>query len=408
MKNLIRTSAAIVCMLCMLSCASGTNNAETGTPSTDLIADAPVVGTRTAVGEDSLVVISLDHQPETITIRASDLVDDLRIVKLESTDDAIVGPGKVWTNGRRIIIYANNAVKQFDTDGKYLGEVGRRGNCPGGFTFPYYISIDEEAGRIYMMTYGARNIICYGLDGKYIGDIPLAHVAQKGFMKVNNSERTATVAALVFSGVDGDDVVWTQDFDGNILSSVKNKSVEVIPDFSNEIYGGTSTLSDEFDYSLFNAVSKADTLYHYADGRLLPEMTVDFGTSDIPAHDFRAFPGFYIVTTYGSPENVAENSYIFPAKVPFVVDKRSLRGAPVKLMLDNIGTVTVGSGWQFQESPDYFVLNYGPDRLLSSIEKAPAEHPLATEEGLRRMNELKESITDEDNNYIVIGRWKRP
>ena len=45
--------------------------------------------------------------------------------------------------------------------------------------------------------------------------------------------------------------------------------------------------------------------------------------------------------------------------------------------------------------------------LLDCLDAAPESHPLANEEGMKRMRDLKETIDLDDNNYIIIGKWKR-
>lgn len=75
-------------------------------------------------------------------------------------------------------------------------------------------------------------------------------------------------------------------------------------------------------------------------------------------------------------------------------------------MFDNLGTLTMDSGWADGSRPDYLVWIIDPGDLLDCLEAAPESHPLATDEGMARMKELKESIAPDDNNYLLIGRWK--
>ncbi|MCM1451917.1 MAG: 6-bladed beta-propeller [Clostridium sp.] len=409
MKTILKLALATSVALAMASCGSKSeksrNNGVTN-PSMLALEEAPVAGELVAVGDDSVIVISLKAEPKPVTIKASDALDDLRLIKLEPSDEALVGVGKVWTNGRRLFIYDNKVVKQFDMDGKFLGAVGARGNGPGEYTIaPYDIYVDEEAGRICMLQYMSDKIMCYGIDGKFVEDIPLAHKANKGHLKVDFGKGIATISALVFQEQDNDDVIWTQDLQGNVLSSVARTDLKVPADFSNEIYGGMTAGNGAFTYSLMNIMAPADTLYSYSDGKLSPKFTVDFG-GEVPNHEYLSFPDFYVVTSYGLPNPVSENTYILPTNSHFVVDKKSLRGAPADIMFDNLGTLTLGSGWAHLESPEYFAIAYDPGTLLDMLEASPTEHPLANEEGLKKMRELKETIDPDDNSYVLFGKWK--
>lgn len=92
--------------------------------------------------------------------------------------------------------------------------------------------------------------------------------------------------------------------------------------------------------------------------------------------------------------------------MPFVIDRTSLKGAPAELMIDQIGTLTLKNDWDDMCSPGYFSMSYDPGDLLDMLNAAPDSHPLANEEGLKRMEELRNSIDPEGNHYVIIGHWK--
>lgn len=57
-------------------------------------------------------------------------------------------------------------------------------------------------------------------------------------------------------------------------------------------------------------------------------------------------------------------------------------------------------------SPGYFTETVDPGDLLDMLHAAPDSHPLANEEGLKKMEELRNSIDPEGNHYVMIGHWK--
>lgn len=411
MKQIHITSLLAVVAAVLTGCGSGSSSkgefSGSANPISKTFAEAPVVAQAVAHGSDTLIVGKLTSAPEQVTLIASDVLDDIELVKLENSDEAVVGRGNVWVTDKRILIYSDDEVKQFDRSGKYLGKVGAKGQGPGEYSIaPYYMDADEKAGRIYMMQYNAKNIFVYDTDGKYIESIPLAQEVNKGFFTVDNEKGTVTIAALLFHSDENPTPVWTQDMKGNVISSVFKPDITVVPDFSSEIYRGLNAGNEDFTYSLFRIDAKADTLYNYSDGRLTPAFTFDFG-DEVPMHYFRAFPQFYVVVTFGTPEQVSESTYVLPSNAPFVIDRATLHGAPAVLMFDNFGTLTMDRGWTGCSNPEYLAWNLDPGDLLACLEAAPESHPLATEEGMARMKELKESIDPDDNNYVIIGRWKR-
>lgn len=398
-------------LLAIASCGSHEKNKGSlpfsSNPSSKSFAEAPVVAERVAVGSDTIVVGKLTSTPETVTLLATELLDDLEIVKLENSDNATVGGGPVWVSDRRLIIYDGKGIKQFDRKGKYLGNIGSKGQGPGEYSIaPYYIVADEDAGRIYLLEYGATNLLIYDTNGEYVGKIPLAEKVNKGFFEIDNEKGLLTVASLRFDGVSELGPIWVQDFQGNLISSVNRPDLGVVPDFSNEVTKGVVSGGDGFVYSLFRISPKADSLYVYDGDRLRPDFTFDFG-DEVPIHGLLALPQFYVVMTFGAPVQVSEGGYNLPHNVPFVIDRTTLRGAPAVLMFDNLGTLTMSRGWYDVPNPEYLTWCVDPGDLLDCLKASPTSHPLANDEGMKRMRELQESIDLDDNNYVIIGKWKK-
>ena len=385
---------------------SGNNSHLSSNPSARVFAEAPVAASRVIIDGDTVVVGKLTSKPETVTLLASEMFDDLKFVRLENSDEALVGGGDTWVTDKRIIIYDGKSIKQFDHTGKYLGEVARKGQEPGEYAIaPYHITADEEAGRIFMAQYSADRIMTYDLEGRYTGDIPLAYKTRKSIFTVDAARRLITIAALQFT-VDGEvPVVWEQDFEGNVTDSVVRTYLAVNPDFSNEVNAGITPAGDGITYSLYRIEPEPDTLYTYIDSRFRPDFTFDFG-DDTPVHGLMSLPQFYVVTSYGSPVPTSEHSAYLPQLTPFVIDRTTLRGAPAVLMFDDFGTLTINQGWSDSHTPGYFSLCLDPGDLLDCLTAAPDTHPLATDEGMNRMHQLRESIDPDDNCYVLIGRWK--
>lgn len=365
----------------------------------------PVIASRVAVGNDSMIVTDLTSLPDPVTVRATDLLDGLEIVKLDPADEALTNTGYVWVTDKRIIIYSwDTGTKQYDrATGKYLGNIGARGQGPGEYTSVFDIIPDEDAGRIYILPYSADKILAYGLDGKYAGSIPLNHEIPKGTVKFDHANGLITVMALNFEGVTEPTPVWVQDTLGNIISEVRKPELSVIPDFSNELVTGVS--GDNLPtYYPFRWMAEADTLYAFTGDRLRPDFTVRFN-GDIPMHQYKSFPRF--ITVDRQDDIIArQNGMQATWQPPVVIDRTTLRGAPIKIMLDPWGTIILPNEWTFQKNTGYLTQAIDPGDLADMIDNADKEHPLATADGLKAMTQLRESIDPDDNCYVIIGRWK--
>lgn len=353
-------------------------------------------------GELTVVDLSKVGSPKAMLL--SDLAEDLRIVKLDDAEEALVKSGMMWMSDKRFILYDGSDVKQFDSNGKYLGKIGSKGNGPGEYYIaPYDIAIDETRGRIYLMAYNADKLLSYDLDGKFAGDVPLAHQAKKGFIEIE-PDGTLTIGALIFAGNGDDYVVWRQDAEGNMIDGIKAGHLAVQPDFSNEIYKGDA--ENGFTYSLFRMDAKADTLYNYADGKLSPAFTADFHDNG-RMHHYASYPGFYLINLIGDPVQVGEGSFILPSTTPVLIDKKTGKGGAVELVLDFIGPIKANKEWIFAKNSDYFMMNVDPGDFADTLEKMIKEEHSLNESDLASMKELLDGISPDDNNYLIVGKWKK-
>lgn len=403
MKNFI-----LPLTLCGLILASCSGNKAHHSPEA-LFANLPVIAERQISGTDTLIVARLTTMPDPITLHASDFIDSLRLIRLQNTDDAIVGSSIAWNAGNRLFVfdYQLNIVKQFTDDGTYIGNIGARGQGPGEYTIaPYYIDADLAAGRIYLLQYNTDKLISYDLDGNYVADIPLAFTSRKGVFKIDSAKGHITFATLGFTVDAENPVIWTQDFEGNLISRLDRSELKVVPDFSNEIYPSGPANSPDLTFSYWYIAPRADTLYTYLPeaNRLTPRFTCDFG-SETPIHSLRTFPGFYSIVTTGDAIQAGPSSFIFPSQQPIVIDRTTLRGAPASLLLDQFGLLTMTSDWTDVRTPGYFSLCIDPGDLIDWIDRDLAANPSASTADIARMTDLKASISPDDNAYILLGRW---
>ncbi|MDE7346319.1 MAG: 6-bladed beta-propeller [Muribaculaceae bacterium] len=411
MKQLITFTALAAAAMLLPSCGQkgGGQSSQEGRTISEILADSPVAAQRVLVGEDTMVVARLTEAPEPVTLLASEMFDEFELIKLEDTEGALTGGGTTWVSQNHILVYDGNNVKLYDRKGKFIANVGARGQGPGEYSIaPYFLTIDEMQGKIYMMTYSASQINTYNVaDGTFAGSIPLVYESPKGFCKIDPENGRITVASMQFKDVAPCSPVWVQDFDGNLISEVKRPDLGITPDFSNEINPGMSSDGKELYHSQCLITELiADTLYR-SDGKTIhPEFTYDFGEK-VPMHSLRSFPQFYVMKIFGDPVMVSENSYMVGSNMPFVIDRTSLKGAPAELMIDQLGTLTFKKDWDFMSTPGYFTMSCDPGDLLDMLKAAPDTHPSANEDGLKRMEELRNSIDHDGNHYVLIGHWKQ-
>ena len=103
------------------------------------------------------------------------LCDSISIIPLETSDEILMaGHGRCYLYNNLLFIHhsgynMNDRLSVFDLSGKYLRDIGRRGQGPGE-----YISIMTPIGvffnndKVYLIDNRAHAILCYTLNGAFV------------------------------------------------------------------------------------------------------------------------------------------------------------------------------------------------------------------------------------------------
>ena len=398
-----------VVMAIALAACSGNEKSRLVRNEMSRLDDLPVVAQSVEVGGEKMTVCELNLLKDTIDLPLNYWVDDFETVKLDGTDEALVGQGPVYVSDNYILVGRANNVpcKLFRRDGSFVGKVGNIGQGPGEYTMIYDMQIDEQAGHVYLLPWNAKSIFVYDMKGQYLKDIPLNKkyekmIVPKGKFKVDAARNRVAVMLLPFDYLPL--VAWVQDMEGNFISEVPMNHLKVKPDFSNEVVSSKAT-SDALDVFLCTFWElRKDTLYHLnlEDGKLHPKFTMNFGQRKIAIHDYHEFPGHY-VGALTNPVQVSDKTYETEGEVFFMVEKMSKKGSFFRIGNDFLDNEPI-KYMPFHCSNGYYTLNIEPAVLIERLEKGLKNNPDETRR--KKMEALMRTIDEDDNNYIFIGKLK--
>ena len=382
-------------------CKGGNQNtALSGQPVVGSLNEQPVVGSVRVVNGDSLWVCDFSALKDTIVLPLSDIAEDLQVVKLDGSDEALVPTSNVLISEHYILVYGRRQTpfKLFDKSGKFLANVGSFGQGPGEYQLVYDAQIDESAGRIYILPWNAKALLAYNMKGQYAESIPLPTLVPKGKFKVDSKKSTLSVFILPFSHLPY--VAWRQDLQGNLLDTIPGRHLAVKPDFSNEVF--SNKVGGTFDVSLFTFFElRPDTLYHMEEGRLHPRFTMDFGGKDIPIHSYQELPHQF-VGDVAVKKQVSENTYTTEVPSYFIMDKKTLKGSFYKFVNDYLGDMPA----YLSASGGYYTLNMEPGTLKEALEKHLEQKTDLSAKERERLRKLADSIQENDNNYVLYAKLR--
>jgi hypothetical protein len=355
---------------------------------------------------NNLTVCDKSLLNETITIPLSALTEELQILKLDDSDEALIKESATEISDNYILIKESQPIpyKLFERKtGKFLTNIGSFGQGPNEYTNIYDQQLDESNNRIYLLPWAAKKILVYDLKGKALNPIPLCNDAPKGKFKVDTKAGTVTISILPFTGAPA--VVWKQTVDGKLLNSIAPDHIALRPDYSNEVnvYKGDGV----FDFYIFSFAPRADTLYRYdsSANKLLPLFTLDFKGKGLNIHGYSEISGYYF-GDISEPKQV--NEYITTTQNHrfFIVDKKSLKGSYFTLENDFLGNIEIA--WPtYSFNSGYYIYNADPGNLRDGLENLLNSGKKLTPEMRAKLTKLKDSITDNDNNYILYAKLKK-
>ena len=355
---------------------------------------------------NGLIVCDKSLLNETITIPLSFFIEgELQIVKLDDSDEALVKNNPAVISDNYIFIQGMPPMpcKLFDKKtGQFISNIGSIGQGPNEYTMIYDQQIDELNNRIYLLPWDQKKILAYDLKGNAIESIPLCHNVPKGGFKVDTKEKTIIVAALPFESAQA--VVWQQTFDGTMLSYIAPGHLALRPDFSNEIT--TYKESDVFDFFIFSLLPRADTLYRYDSSvnKLIPLFTCDF--KELEGFHFYTESSKYFFGDFSEPKQVSTNITSTQNRQSYFVDKQTLKGSFFILGNDFLGGKEINKPI-FELNREYYVYNADPGNLRDELEEQLNSNKKLTSEMREKLTKLKNSITDNDNNYILYAKLKK-
>ncbi|MDR2921369.1 MAG: 6-bladed beta-propeller [Tannerella sp.] len=361
------------------------------------LADCPVIASKTG----DLITLDYSAVKDTFNVPLGIFLSDYELIRLENSEEALLGEtGSIAVSENYIGIYNSNpkGYKLFNRKGEYLRTISSVGQGPDEYFMTIYDSyIDEKNGMIYLLPGMTKKLLVFDLEGNPQQRIPFPFMVHKGRFRIDAEKKELIMTALPF--LDTPFVTWRQDFEGNILQHIDAGHFVIDPgDYGNEVNQSQNTTA--MDFSLFHWGPTVDSLYHYNEQQnvLEPVFTVKWKGDDIIRHGYTELPTHYFIDLdFQFTDHV-------PRHLRILLDKTTLRGCYANLRFNMLGNIA-GPPW-LTFNRGYCIANMFPYELKEQLKKALLKPERMTLEMKEKLIKLDNSLTEDDNNVLFIGKLK--
>jgi 6-bladed beta-propeller len=355
-------------------------------------------------------VIDLQNPGETRDLYLSELLDDIRVVKLETANEILLGQHTNYLVGERYIITIDNEkILQFSNNGGFLRTLAKAGNGPEEFLRAEAFALDDKNDILYINHRGdSYNILAFDLKtGERIKRIPTG---------VDN-----LIAQIIVSGdsiltivprMNREYNLYNLTTSGKIINGIAPPKVKGI---------GLQTSIDMVMNELYYMPKEYDTLYKVRETGLKPycffhiedRFTYENNETGNFVYLSANAPGFIFANKAHARIKLNEDGETFSMNADkqtrYYINKNDFSVAGIK----NFRNDFLG----IEEDPDqwknylFITNNLGfvcyssfelKQKIAEALESNKPDNPVK-----QRISALNQEIKESDNPVLVIGNLKK-
>jgi hypothetical protein len=360
-----------------------------------------------------ILIINPTKISDTISFRATDLIKDFEIIKLETNNESLIDYIMRCYVGEKSIVIStvNNGILLFSRDGKFLKQVAASGRGPGEVNNPNSdITVDEKNNLLYVGSSFPRSglIDCFNLKSGTHSKIAIQSSHSIRDIIVKN-DSIMILSIMPIQGAESNCPIISQTTGGKHLWEITNKNK----------FGATNgTIQSLYDQVYFRYIWGGDTLYKVTEEKMTPIIAIqykgkmflntpykegDIFLSILPLNH-TLFRGKYssIVEIKTSEANRQEP--ILGDKIDFIIDYKKGKAFRLTKLDDNfLGT---SSMFDFRIQNNGTIYRNFTVQQIKQIAKDVKENPSIAKDVKARILKLDSEISESDNPILLVGKLK--
>lgn len=372
--------------------------------------------------EDQLYTLDVSSVDKTVCkIPLSDLLESFEIVKLENRPEAFSKIWKRFIDEDFIGVFSRpDPLKLFTREGKFICSIGDVGEGPGEYFSVIHASFDKKHNRAYLSDFRGNKIKVYELStGTFLPEetILLPEPCNFPIFYMNPKEKELTVFHIPFQASKTNmrykepnvNFGWVQDFKGNVLQAISAEQYAIPRNMGSKLHFDVFQ-SDPPVFAVNLADIRAtrnDTLYHYDKVRneLIPRFTTNLPSD--PLYLINVVESTLYYYAYGQKYTVEVNPEYLEKLWTIQVNKSTKEARYIEVVNDYLGGIEFEFSFFLNHiNREYFSKSYEPLELKDLLEGVLQNNTSLSDKKRRELTKLKDSLHENDNNVLLIGKLK--
>lgn len=200
-------------------------------------------------------------------------------IPLELTENSQIGfvAQVIWRDDRIYVLdsFVANALFVFDTKGKFLFQIGRKGKGPGEYTSPRQFQVSPENGNIYIYDSRVYKIIQYSKNGDVLKELALNENIMS-FSLLENETLILDRGNKKSEKNQPEFKLHAVDMDGNLLFTC----IEVTKKHSGKTISSSNVFSS-LKHGISYVPCFSTAIYHQQGESMIPVYNLDFGSKKL-------------------------------------------------------------------------------------------------------------------------------
>jgi hypothetical protein len=178
--------------------------------------------------------VDFDNYKLSVDLKLSDLIEDCRLIALETTDESLLPDNFQIINlsGDYIIIHDRGNVYKFSSDGKFIRKVLKNGRGPGEISVSCMYVYDNKANILYFEDDFNENDVIKRYDMESEKFLPPIPKCFKGFwlgLELYHDSLLMGSIEGVLRGETNPYALFIQNFEGDFIEGIKSNRTFIIP-----------------------------------------------------------------------------------------------------------------------------------------------------------------------------------